>query len=170
MARAFVGVGSNLDPEANVPAALRLLARKVRVAAISIFYATEPLGRPEQPVFYNGVIEIETDIPARELKRGVLRPIEAALGRQRTADRYAARTIDLDLLIYGELVAEEEDLALPDPEIAGRAFLAVPLAELAPEVALPGDGRPLREIAAGLGPHDMKPLPDFTRRIREEIA
>jgi len=100
MARVFVGVGSNIDPAENVPAALRLLAKEVRVVATSLFYETLPLGRPEQPAFYNGVVEIATDLPPDDLRQ-LLRRIETQLGRRRSRDPYAARTIDLDLLLYG---------------------------------------------------------------------
>src|SRR5512143_1899534 len=125
MVRAFVGIGSNIDPAQNVRAALRCLARQTRLVAISTVYLTEPLGRPEQAPYYNCVAEIATDVPPTELKYGMLRGIEDALGRRRTQDKYAPRTIDLDLLAYGDLVLDTEGMRLPDPDILQRPFLAI---------------------------------------------
>jgi 2-amino-4-hydroxy-6-hydroxymethyldihydropteridine diphosphokinase len=165
----YIGVGSNIDPAENVKEALRLLAERVRIVGISTFFESEPLGRPEQPAFYNGVLEIDTDIPARALKFEVLRSIEAKLGRRRIADKFAARTIDLDVIIYGDLVIDEEDLTIPDPDILERAFLAVPLLELAPDLTLPGSGRLLKEICEMLDCGGMKPLRTYSRELLEEM-
>ena len=169
MARVFIGVGSNIHPEENVPKAVRLLGRETRIKAISTFYLTEPVGGTGQPLFYNGVVEIETEIPPVKLKHSVLRRIENELGRKRVADKYAARTIDLDMLIYDDLVATTKDLVIPDPQISSRAFLAIPLNELAPDLVLPGSGRPIREVAQALAGHTMQPLSEFTKRLRREI-
>ena len=98
MARAFIGVGSNVEAGENVRRALRLLAQEMRVVGVSTVYETEPEGRPEQPRYYNCVVEIETEAPPAELKQS-LREIEDRLGRERSDDRYAPRIIDLDLLI-----------------------------------------------------------------------
>jgi 2-amino-4-hydroxy-6-hydroxymethyldihydropteridine diphosphokinase len=166
MSRAYLAVGSNLDPEDHVRRALRLLREAVSVTAISTFYRTPPRGRPEQPDFLNGVVEVETDLPPRELRAG-LREIEARLGRVRTADKFAARTIDLDLIVYANV---KDELDLPDPEIAERNFLAVPLAELAPELRLPGRGETLAELAAALPRAGLTPQPAYTRELREELA
>jgi 2-amino-4-hydroxy-6-hydroxymethyldihydropteridine diphosphokinase len=168
MPRAFISVGSNINAEANVRAAVRLLSEAVRIVGVSTFYATEPIGRPEQPTFYNGVLEVETDIPPRDLKQSVLRRIEHQLGRERTEDRYAARTIDLDVLLYDDQVQDSADLVLPDPDVAARAFLAVPLCELAPDLVLPGSGRSIQAVAARFAGHQMKPLREYTDLLREE--
>jgi 2-amino-4-hydroxy-6-hydroxymethyldihydropteridine diphosphokinase len=160
--RAFIGVGSNLEPEANVRAALRLLGKRARITRISMFYRTEAIGRPEQPDFYNGVVEIETGLPPVELKQA-LRAIEAQCGRRRTDDAYAPRTMDLDLLLYG-------DRTPPAPDIEKRAFLAAALFELAPDLRLPGTGRAIREIAAALGDRGLRALPEYTRELRRELT
>ena len=165
----FLSVGSNIDPEANVAAGLQLLGRAVKIVRISTFYATEALDRPEQPPFYNGVVAGETQISPRDLKYHILRGIEAQLGRQRTADKYAPRTIDLDVLVYGDWVQDTDDLVLPDAEIPERPFLAWPLFELAPDLVLPGSNRSLREIAAAFSDHAMRPLPAYTAQLRKEI-
>ena len=169
MTTAFVGVGSNIEPEANIPAALRRLARRVRVTGVSTFYRTPPLGAPGTPPFVNGVCRIETEIGARSLQGEVLRPIEEALGRRRTADRYAPRPIDLDVLVHGGAVLDEEGLRVPDPDVRSRPFVAFPLWELAPDLVLPDDGRRLAEVVAGLSCEGMEPLGELTRLLRVEV-
>lgn len=170
MASVFVTFGSNIAPEINVPRALDLLATTVRVAEVSTVYRTAPIGRPDQNPFYNGVFLIETDLDPRSLKFDLLRGIESELGRVRTADRYAPRTIDLDIALYGNLVVSEPDLYIPDPDIAARAFLAVPLAELAPEMVLPGGSETLAQIAEGLDRGEMVPLGEFTNLLRRRMG
>jgi dihydroneopterin aldolase/2-amino-4-hydroxy-6-hydroxymethyldihydropteridine diphosphokinase len=133
--RAFIAVGSNVAPEENIPEAFGQLRNHARVIACSTFYRTPPLNRPEQPAFINGVWEIETGLLPRAMKFDLLRPIEARLGRVRSKDKYAPRPIDLDILLYGAWVMDEEDLRIPDPDIYSRAFLAWPLYELAPNTA-----------------------------------
>ncbi len=169
MPRVFVAVGANLNPADNVRRALALLGRKVRVLAVSTFYRTEAEGRPDDPPFYNGVVEIDTDLPPAAVKHSLLRPIEAQLGRQRTEDRYAARPIDLDLLLYDDLVLSSDDLAVPDPQIVSRAFLAIPLCEIAPNLLLPDSGRPIAEVAQALQKHTMEPLVEYTQLLRREV-
>jgi 2-amino-4-hydroxy-6-hydroxymethyldihydropteridine diphosphokinase len=169
MPKAFIGVGSNIEPEANIRAALGLLGRHVRVTQVSTFYRTEPIGRPEHPAFHNGVFEVETDQPPRELKR-VLRQVESSLGRRRSADRYAPRTIDLDLLLWDDVEVESDELRLPDPEIAERVFVAVPLCELAPNLVLPGSGRRVCDIADRLTREGLEPLELYTRELREAVG
>ncbi len=169
MSRAFIGFGSNIAPSGNVRKALFLLAGRTRIVAISTVYRTAPLGRPEQSAYFNGVVEIETELSPGELKRDVLREIERELGRTRTADRYAVRTIDLDLLIYDDLVWETGDVILPDPDIDRRPFLAIPLCELAPHLVLPGTGKPICGIAPAFAPTDMHPLFRYTQWLRKDI-
>jgi 2-amino-4-hydroxy-6-hydroxymethyldihydropteridine diphosphokinase len=167
--RAFIGVGSNITPEDNICEALRRLGQSTRLISISTFYREPAIGRPEEPDFYNGVVAIETDMPPATLKRQVLRPIEAALGRQRSADRYASRTIDLDLLLYGDSIVSGTELTLPDPDIRTRPFIAIPLYEIAPDLVLPDEHVPIRQIAERFAAQSIQPLPDFTRRLRKEL-
>ena len=169
MARAFIAVGSNIEPAENVRAAVRLLAARVRVEGISTVYQTEPLGRPEQESYYNCVVEVETDLGPRDLKWSVLGPIEERLGRVRGEDKYAPRTMDLDVIVYGGLAVTEEGLTLPDPEILRRPFLAVPLAELAPGLSLPGLGVTAEEAAERLPREGMRPLDGYTESLRREV-
>jgi 2-amino-4-hydroxy-6-hydroxymethyldihydropteridine diphosphokinase len=165
----YIGIGSNIDPEANIPAALRLLSRSVRVVAVSTFYRTEPIGAFGPP-FINGAIAIETDISPRKLNYDVLRKIESDLGRQRSEDKCSPRTIDLDIIVYGELQIHEPDMRLPDPDILTRAFVAQPLFELDPEMIVPELGIRLADVVTSLPVDAMQPLTEFTSAMREEFC
>jgi 2-amino-4-hydroxy-6-hydroxymethyldihydropteridine diphosphokinase len=169
MARAFISIGSNIDPESNVRDALLRLRSTARVKAVSTVYRTKPVGPPGQASFYNCVVEIETDIAPRDLKFGLLHRIERELGRTRGSDKFAARTIDLDLILYDDLVVTGEDLTLPAPDIAHRSFLAVPLHELDPELVLPGSGLRIGEAVVAQPRTGMLPLENYTERIRKEL-
>ena len=166
---AFVAAGSNIEPEANVAAALRRLMGSVRVVASSTFYQTPPLGRPEQPPFLNGVWRIATLMAPLALKHDVLRGIESALGRVRSADPYAARPIDLDLVLYGDLVVGRPELHLPDPDIRSRPFVAAPLLELAPTLIMPDSGEPLAWLPSASVSPDMQPALRLTQHLRALI-
>jgi 2-amino-4-hydroxy-6-hydroxymethyldihydropteridine diphosphokinase len=180
MERVFVGVGSNIDPEHNVVGALKLLGGKVTIVAVSTFYRTEPIGSP--PEYVNGVVEVRTEIEPSELKHEVLRSVEQSFGRVRNAEKNSPRTIDLDLLLYGQRVVEQEALRLPDPDITERPFLFLPLFELAPELLLPGLEIKISDLAKsysnpGAGvtarpvePVKMEALEAFTGRLRRELA
>lgn len=171
--QAYVAVGSNIDPRANLPAALRLLRRRVEVTGLSTVYRTRALGRGGEagggPDFCNAVWAIRTSHPARELKFGVLRGIEDALGRSRGPDRYAPRTIDLDLVLYGDEAIDEPGLCIPAPDVA-RPFVAWPLSELAPLLVLPGTGEPIRRVCERAGRGGMEPDEQLTRLIERTIA
>jgi len=169
MARAFIGVASNIEPGRHIERALELLAAELRVMAVSTFFLTEPLGAPGQDDYFNGVVEVETSLEPRDLK-AALRRIEAAAGRVRTADRYAPRTLDLDVLVYGDLSLPAGDLRLPAPEICERPFVARALYELAPALVLPGSGRALREIVESFPGAEKRPLLDFTARMKERLC
>jgi 2-amino-4-hydroxy-6-hydroxymethyldihydropteridine diphosphokinase len=174
---AYVGVGSNVDPERNILLALELLRRRATVSAVSTFFRTPPAGTPpagtppvgggEQPPYLNGVwrITLRVGDSPQGLKRA-LREIEDRLGRRRSADRYAPRTIDLDLVLYDELVLKEEGLELPDPDIYRRPFLSFPLAELDPQLVMPDSGRSIQEVTREQDPSGMQPLEGFTRRLQ----
>ena len=164
--RAFIAVGSNVDAERNVADALELLGRRLPIVAVSNFYCTPALASPGRPDFLNGVVEIETELEPLGLKRQVLLEIEDALGRERGDDRNAPRTIDLDLVLYGDLISDEAGFVLPAPEILERAFVALPLLELEPDLILPGTGKPLRELATGLSSEQMEPAELFNARLR----
>ena len=167
--RAFVSIGSNIDPEKNVKEALRRLKKQVFIQAISTVYLTEAVGPAGQPRFYNCVIEIGTHLPPHELKHAVLRRIEDQMGRKRTGDKFAPRTIDLDLLLYDNLTITIDGRPLPDPDIVRRPFLAITLREIAPGLVLPGSNASVEEAAATLSCDGMQPLNSYTDIIRKEI-
>jgi 2-amino-4-hydroxy-6-hydroxymethyldihydropteridine diphosphokinase len=152
MATAFVGIGSNLgEPERQIAAALELLAADegVEVMAVSTLSETDPVGYLDQPNFLNGAALIETELSARELLERLL-AIESRLGRVRgEGPRFGPRTIDLDLLVYGDEQIDEPGLTVPHPRLAERLFALEPLAELAPELKIPGLG-PVQALLAEL--------------------
>jgi len=168
MAEVFISAGSNVDPLRNIPEALRRLGEVVKVVAASRFYRTPAVGPAGQPDFVNGMVKVHTGMPPRQLKFEVLRRIEWELGRRRTADRYAPRPIDLDIAVYGDLVINEADLKIPDPDIMTRGFLAITLRELAPEMIIPGTGLSAAQVAARWDDAAMEPVDaEFSRRLAE---
>ncbi len=169
MARAFISAGSNMDPGVNMKKALIELARHMRISGISTVYLTEPEGRPGQPKFYNCVIEVDSGIPPKDLKYKVLRRIEDSLGRKRGEDKCAERPIDLDLILYDDLVIDSDAIRLPDTQILVRPFIAIPLRELSPGLVLPGLNISIDDIAERLDASGMKPLEDYTESLRREI-
>ncbi|OGC84122.1 MAG: 2-amino-4-hydroxy-6-hydroxymethyldihydropteridine diphosphokinase [candidate division Zixibacteria bacterium RBG_16_43_9] len=169
MVRAFIGVGSNINPAENVKNAIRLLSKKVNILGISTVYQTQPEGGLKQPPYYNCVVEIETKASPEELKNRVLRKIEKDLGRKRSRDKYASRTIDLDLILYDDLELKKDDFTLPDPQIASRPYLAIPLYELNPDLVLPGSDLRIKKLALNLSREGMQPLYNYTELLKKEI-
>jgi 2-amino-4-hydroxy-6-hydroxymethyldihydropteridine diphosphokinase len=142
--KAYVGLGSNLgEREAMIRLALDDLARLpgTRLARASSLYDTAPVGEVEQPNFLNAVVQLDTELTARQLLWNLLL-IEKRLGRVRT-QRWGPRTIDLDLLMYGDLVVDEPDLVVPHPELTRRSFVLVPLVEIDPLLVHPITGQTL---------------------------
>ena len=142
----LIGLGSNIEAEAHFTRALQALSKQLNILGISTVFRSPAIGRPEQPEYLNTVVLVETTLDVLELKGSVLVPIEFELGRVRNEDRYAARTIDLDIVLYGELVLHRPGLTIPDPDLGERAFLAAGAAELLPDAILPGTQKPLRAL------------------------
>lgn len=162
--RAYVGVGSNLGDRWSTLqfAAQRLRVADPRVALLraSRVYEAAPMG-PPQPRYLNAVLELETTMPPHELL-ALLQEVERAGGRKR-GRRWGARTLDLDLLLYGNMVVRTPDLVVPHPGVVSRRFVLEPLEELCPELVVPGVGvtvRHLREAAPAfeLEPAGLYPL------------
>ena len=165
MTRAFLSLGSNIEPEKNIVQAVKMLADNVRLVKSSTVFLTHPLRRRSQPCYYNCVVEVDTEIDPVKLKTEILRGIEEKLGRKRGRDKYASRTIDIDLELYGDLCLSTEDLVLPDPEIRHRSFLSGPLCELEPNLIMPDTGERICEIAAKFRNQKMERLEDFSNKL-----
>lgn len=151
MTTAYIGLGANLgDRRGTIERALELLAAApgVEMLAVSTLRETDPVGFENQPKFLNGAAAVETALPAGELL-GVLLRIERELGRTREGPRFGPRTIDLDLLLYGDAELDEPGLTVPHPRLHERRFALEPLVELAPGVVVPGRGA-VDELLRGL--------------------
>jgi 2-amino-4-hydroxy-6-hydroxymethyldihydropteridine diphosphokinase len=162
----YIAVGSNIEPHDNILNALIALKTYVTIEAVSNFYRTSAVGGHKQPDFINGVVKIRTDRNPRQLKFDVLRKIEEKLGRVRCEDKFAPRTIDLDVILYGTTVSDEPDLRLPDPSICSYPFVAVPLLELASELILPDTKTPLADEPAAKLKTGLYLEAEFTKRLR----
>jgi 2-amino-4-hydroxy-6-hydroxymethyldihydropteridine diphosphokinase len=148
-------LGSNIDKERNIPAAISLLAAATAVVDVSPIYESSPVGGSEHPSFFNVAVLIQTEEPAARLKDGILSEIERQLHRVRQADVNAPRTIDLDLVLYDDQVfdytpSDGKTRHIPDPDLLRFAHCALPVADLLPEIKHPETGEPLRAIAERL--------------------
>jgi 2-amino-4-hydroxy-6-hydroxymethyldihydropteridine diphosphokinase len=142
--RAYVGLGANLGAkEITILRAVELLGAQdgIEVLELSQLRETEPVGNVDQPPFLNGAVALETSLAPRELLDALLR-VEQELGRDRSREeRWGPRTIDLDLLVYGDEAVEEPGIRVPHPRLHERRFALEPLADLEPELRIPGIGR-----------------------------
>ena len=141
---AYLGLGSNLgDRQANLDRALALLSERLRLEKISSIYDSEPVGDVEQPRFLNLVCQATTLLPPEGLL-ALAKGIEAKMGRHGKSGE--PRNIDIDILLYGDQVIETPDLVIPHPSMTQRAFVLVPLAEIAPAVVHPVTGKTVKEM------------------------
>jgi 2-amino-4-hydroxy-6-hydroxymethyldihydropteridine diphosphokinase len=147
---ALIGLGGNLgDVRSRLEAAIVALdaVPGIRVTARSRFYRTPPWGPVAQPDFVNAAVAVDTSLDAHALLDALL-ATERAFGRVRDGERWGPRTLDLDLLAYGDAVVADDRLTVPHPRIAERAFVLLPLADIAPEAVLPGLGQVAGLLAA----------------------
>jgi len=150
--RAYLALGSNLgDSRQVIGQALRELGRLGVVAARSSLYRTPPLG-PPQPWYLNAAAALDTDLEPEPLLQA-LKELEKELGRG-PGERWGPRLIDLDLLLFGDLILENDRLTLPHPELQARPFVLIPLAEIAPGVVHPKLGRTIASLRDGLPAED----------------
>ena len=157
---AYIGLGSNLEnPAAQIARAIDALETlpHTQFRAVSNFYRNPPMGPQDQPDFVNAVLAIETGLSPRALLNA-MQTIEQAHGRARSVQRWGPRTIDLDLLVYGDELLSEDQLEVPHPGIAERAFVLVPLAEIAPQLAIPALA-PLSTLLAAVDCTSVLPMP-----------
>ena len=166
-AQSFViGLGSNVDPERHLPEAVRLLGERAEVIAVSSAWATAAVGPPGQPPFVNAAVLLHADLAPERVKPELLRPVEAALGRVRTADRFAPRAIDLDFVAWEGGEVRGEGLEVPDPDLVRHAHVALPASDVAPGWLHPRTGETLAAIAARL----VEALPASERPRRLSLA
>lgn len=150
MERVYIGLGSNLaEPREQLRGALRALAAvpSSRLVAVSSLYASDPLGPPDQPRYNNAVATLETLLAPLDLL-DALQAIEKAHGRERKAERWGPRTLDLDILLFGDRLLDEPRLTVPHYHLHARAFVLYPLAEIAPQNLQLPDGRNLANLLA----------------------
>ena len=166
MARAWVAIGSNIAPEANVLAALGALDERYGQLAVSTVYRTEAVGFEGRP-FLNLVVGFDTDDPPERVL-AFLRRQEDAQGRVRTGPKFSARTLDLDLLLYDDRCGEVAGKPLPHPDILEYPFVLRPLAELAPEQPHPTDGRTFADLWADMRSRGVGQGMEPVRVLRSE--
>jgi 2-amino-4-hydroxy-6-hydroxymethyldihydropteridine diphosphokinase len=150
MATVYLGLGSNLgDRKQNLSQALELLSKHAVIEQVSSVHETEPVGFKEQPLFLNAVCRISTGLKPGQLLR-LAKKIEARLGRTESFAN-APRPIDIDILFYDNEVLDGKELTVPHPRLVERAFVLVPLVEIAPNLVHPVSGKTVKELLAGLG-------------------
>lgn len=168
---AYIFIGSNIERETNYPEAVERLRALGNLRAVSPVYDTAPIGgSADTPRFYNGAVWLETELSPHAL-RNALREIEHAMGRVRTADKYAPRPIDLDLVLYDEATMDDGELRLPDPHLFERGFMARALAHLNPDYVIPPDGPTLAELSCRLRgrPGDMLEVPEASAQVESFV-
>jgi len=161
----YLGLGTNLgDRHANLQAALQALEPKVKLTAQSPVYQTPPWGYTEQAEFLNMVVSAETDLKPRALLR-YLKKIEKQVGRT-ASFRWGPREIDIDILFYDDLVLHSRKLTIPHPRIQQRAFMLVPLTDLAPEFRHPLTGKTIRQHLAEVDSTEIRPYhPEDSKHV-----
>lgn len=156
---AYIAIGSNLDdPQAQVRAAFESLAAldRCRLLCRSKLYRSMPLGPQDQPDFVNAAAGLLTQLGARELL-AALKQLEQTIGRQSPVVHWGPRRIDFDLLVFGTERSDAADLTIPHPGVPVRNFVLYPLADIAPDLLVPGHGR-VRDLAQRVGPAGLTPI------------
>ncbi len=149
MGTVYLGIGSNLgDREANLKGALDALSGQVEIEKISSIYETEPVGYAEQPWFLNLVCRGETGMEPLDLL-SLAKRIEAQMGRQESF-RNAPRPVDIDIIFFDDRMIETEGLIVPHPRVGERGFVLIPLAQIAPELIHPGNGKSIKNLLSEL--------------------
>ncbi|MFQ5407175.1 MAG: 2-amino-4-hydroxy-6-hydroxymethyldihydropteridine diphosphokinase [Anaerolineales bacterium] len=148
MNRIYLSLGSNVEKEQNLPRAVALLATRARLVAVSSVYETAPVGNVDAPAYFNAAALVETTRTPEDFKREILRPIESALGRRRSSDKNAPRTIDIDVALVNEQICELDGRHVPEPDVVAYPHVAIPLAEIAPDYIHPETRQTLADIAS----------------------
>jgi len=149
MVEAYIALGSNIDDrEANIKRAVELLKQKIKIIQSSRLYETKPMYKEDQGWFLNCATKVETELSSKKLLK-FLKSIEQKLGRK-LVERNGPRIIDLDILFYGNLIINENDFHVPHPKIGERAFVLIPLAEIAPEFLHPVFNKTISQMLSEL--------------------
>jgi 2-amino-4-hydroxy-6-hydroxymethyldihydropteridine diphosphokinase len=173
--RAFLSLGSNIEPEANLPAAVRELARYGTILAVSRVWEASPVGFCEQANFLNAAVLLETSLDAKQIRTELIPAIERKQNRVRDPHNVnAPRTIDVDLTLFDRDVLQVDMQRIPDPDLLTRAFVAVPIAELDPDYVHPEANRTLAEIAGDFidaqSPMIARPDVDLAEAVVQSTA
>jgi 2-amino-4-hydroxy-6-hydroxymethyldihydropteridine diphosphokinase len=165
----YLSLGSNIEPAENLRAAIEQLAAQTKLIAVSSVWETKPVGLAKQPNFLNAAAIVETSLTAEQFKQEVIGPIEQGLGRVRQADKNAPRPIDIDIMLFNRQILQLGRRHIPSPEIIERPFVAIPLAEIAPDYQHPEVGQTLAEIARKfeVNQADMRPRPDVSQSLKQ---
>ena len=144
---AYISIGSNIDKETNIITCLKKIRNLCAVKEVSSVYETRPVGNKDQESFLNAALILETPLTPVKLKSTVLDTVEKELGRTRTEDKNAPRTVDLDISLFNQWTFTLGKRKIPDPEILQYPHIAIPLAEIAPDYVHPVTGETLSRIA-----------------------
>ena len=162
---AYLSLGSNIEPEHNLPEAVAQLTRFGQIKAASSVWQTAAVGFSDQPDFLNAAVLLETALSAEDLRQQAIAEIENCLGRVRTENKNGPRPIDIDIILFNHDVLTLGQRRIPDPELLERAFVAIPMAEIAPDYVHPEANVTLEEIA-----HQFNPATEaITRRDDVEL-
>lgn len=168
---AYLSLGSNIEPEVNIKLAVAMLAERTELIAVSSVWETRPVGMINQPNFLNAAAIVRTQLTASQLKQKVLRPIEQKLGRVRQANKNGPRPIDIDIILFNRQVIKLGGRHIPDAEVLERPFVAIPLAEIAPDYIHPVTDQRLTDIASSFNvtKKDMSPRPEISLTLARLI-
>ncbi len=167
---AIISIGSNIRPSENIRKSIVLLSKHVRLLKVSNVYRSPAENRPEQPPYYNCAVMVETDLSAERLRNEVLARIEADLGRVRTADKFAARTIDLDLPVCRSTAVGAPDGAMVAPDVLSHPHVAIPLAEIDPELRIGDGGMSLGQAVAGVPRDTIEMLSRYSKVLIRTVG
>ena len=154
MPTGYISIGSNIDKETNIPSSLNALEQAFGELLISSIYETEPVGFVGDS-FYNLVVGFQSELSAKDVARS-LRQIELDHGRTRDSQKFSARTLDLDLILYGDQIISDGRLQIPRDEIERYAFVLEPLAEIAPNQTHPISGQTFQDLWQNFNQQDLK--------------